>query len=409
MSVLARFPSRQFTSTTVLGAGKSNRGFGRLLSSGVWTRRRPRHRPGRAAQSADLLYGRHSVLAALSLSHRKHRRLLIDSDLFELVDRAREREAQDRRRADVLGGSNGRERRLSADEQKVVAYLDRLEDVTPEAVAVKRVSRRDLQDIVGAGRSAQGIALETSSLRLPVADEDGKWLKSLESSADNIAHRPVILALDGVTDPQNVGALLRTSYLLAVSGVVASGIGSALASASVASGRRRGDQGGGDSSDRRPRAGVISHVSKASAGALEVLCARGAVATTRGSSLAPFLRSAAAGGWNVVAAMLPSAADEGGFDGKIGARAVPLSSFSVPRVPEVHKEGTNTGTVLVLGSEGAGVSPAAAKVCADSGGFVFIETAPSFEESEVGDLVDSFNVSVAGAILLHRLVQESVN
>ena len=221
----------------------------------------------------------------------------------------------------------------------------------------------------------------------------------------------MILALDGVTDPQNVGALLRTSFLLGVSGIVASGIGSALASASVASGRQRGGGGGergsnSSSSSSNPRAGAISHVSKASAGALEVLASRGAVATTKGSSLAPFLRSAAGGGWNVVAAMLPSVVDgdeAGGDDGSSGtAAAIPLSAFTMPE----GGSGGSRGTILVLGSEGEGVSSAAAKVCAGSGGFVFVETATDGEKGRGGGLVDSFNVSVAGAILLHRLTQE---
>ena len=95
------------------------------------------------------------MLAALSLSHRKHRRLLVSSDLFELVDRAREAEDALSLGAGVLGGGGAgggggeggvpRTLRLTAEEKKTVAYLDRLEAATPEAVGVQQVSRRHLQ------------------------------------------------------------------------------------------------------------------------------------------------------------------------------------------------------------------------------------------------------------------------
>ena len=125
-----------------------------------------------------------------------------------------------------------------------------------------------------------------------------------------------------------------------------------------------------------------------------MLVSRGLVATTRGSSLALFLRDAVRSGWTALAAMPPeeeSRAQE--------PQPVPLSRLSSSSLTSK----SSAGTVIVLGSERKGVRPAAAKICGESGGSVFIETAPDAAGVD-GPMVDSFNVSVAGAIILHHLL-----
>jgi 23S rRNA (guanosine2251-2'-O)-methyltransferase len=59
----------------------------------------------------------------------------------------------------------------------------------------------------------QGVAADVSSL--PLADQ-GAILKK----AENEGELPLILALDGIVDPQNLGSLVRTALAMGVHGVV---------------------------------------------------------------------------------------------------------------------------------------------------------------------------------------------
>jgi 23S rRNA (guanosine2251-2'-O)-methyltransferase len=128
-----------------------------------------------------------------------------------------------------------------------------------------------------------------------------------DASALLRAPDPVLVALDEVTDPQNLGAVCRTAECTAATGVVL---------------------------PERRSAGVTPAVCKASAGAVEHL----AVARVR--NLADFLAAAkAAGCWSYGAA--------------VGARNAYRS---------VDWRG---GVVLVLGAEGRGLRPRVAAACDD--------------------------------------------
>jgi len=114
-----------------------------------------------------------------------------------------------------------------------------LDEVTVEAercgVAVKSVSRDEIVKRTGGARAHQGVAAECGPY--PYAD-----LRDLLDPEGGGA--PLILALDGVEDPQNLGALLRSAAALGATGAVLP--------------RSRG-------------AGVTAAVSKASAGAAELV------------------------------------------------------------------------------------------------------------------------------------------
>jgi len=159
----------------------------------------------------------------------------------------------------------------------------------------------------------------------------------------------VWLALDEVTDPQNMGALLRTAFFLGVDGVVVSEKNSA------------------------PLSPVVS---KASAGAMELM----KVHSTR--NLVSFLEEARAGGWTVVGASVD--------------KSVLPSELDAARP-----------TVLVLGSEGRGLRTNVLRAC---GQLVRVPRAQSGAASlaaggtDHSSLVDSLNVSVAGAVLLYALL-----
>jgi 23S rRNA (guanosine2251-2'-O)-methyltransferase len=90
---------------------------------------------------------------------------------------------------------------------------ERVQQIMDEAaardVAVQRVHRDDLDRFARGGRH-QGV----------VADVSATPEATLEQLADARQRVPLIVVLDGVEDPQNVGAILRTADAAGVTGVV---------------------------------------------------------------------------------------------------------------------------------------------------------------------------------------------
>ncbi|KAL2455758.1 tRNA/rRNA methyltransferase (SpoU) family protein [Forsythia ovata] len=115
-----------------------------------------------------------------------------------------------------------------------------------------------------------------------------------------------LVALDEVTDPQNLGAIIRSAYFYGASGVVLCAKNSA------------------------PLSGVAS---KASAGSLELMELRSC------KNMTQFLTFSAENGWRVLG-------------GSVSARAIPLNEV-VPGAPKI----------LVLGSEGTGLRPLVERFC----------------------------------------------
>ncbi|KAI6677854.1 hypothetical protein NL676_038650 [Syzygium grande] len=171
-------------------------------------------------------------------------------------------------------------------------------------------------------------------------------------------------ALDEVTDPQNLGAIIRSAYFFGASGVVLCAKNSA------------------------PLSGVVS---KASAGSLELMELRYC------KNMMQFLTSSAENGWRVLG-------------GSVSSKSVPLNDIS-PGVP----------TILVLGSEGTGLRPLVERSCTEliripgnissdvtageaNNAEEGIETNNSAEEFRSFLAVESLNVSVAAGVLLHHLI-----
>lgn len=133
-----------------------------------------RGRPQGLASGADtaMLYGFHAVAAALANRHRKIQRLLV---------------------------SEGAAQRLA-------------EAIEARTLKPEIVEPRDLDRLLGADAVHQGMALVANFLPEP----------SLESlcatSTDGPA--PLILVLDQVTDPHNVGAILRSASVFGVRGII---------------------------------------------------------------------------------------------------------------------------------------------------------------------------------------------
>jgi 23S rRNA (guanosine2251-2'-O)-methyltransferase len=131
------------------------------------SRGEPRN-PQRGGHQAVWLYGRHPVLAALANPDRRVERLLATKDVAE-------------RHAKEFTGRN------------------------PQVL-----SREELAQRLPAGAVHQGLAVLVAPLEEPVLED------LLARCGDNA----LILALDQVTDPHNVGAILRTAAAFGAAGVI---------------------------------------------------------------------------------------------------------------------------------------------------------------------------------------------
>jgi 23S rRNA (guanosine2251-2'-O)-methyltransferase len=191
--------------------GKSNGGY-RGQGEGRFSKERPPQDERLAATStsdadpsqedglADLLYGRHAVAAALEGQRPLNRvwvnnRLRYDPRFLSLIDEAKS------------GGA-----------------------------VIDEVDTRRLNQIT-AGANHQGIVAQ-------VAPYDYKDLDDLIETAMATTKLPVIVAADGITDPHNLGAIIRTAEALGAQGMVI---------------------------PQRRAVGVTSTVAKVAAGALEHL------------------------------------------------------------------------------------------------------------------------------------------
>jgi 23S rRNA (guanosine2251-2'-O)-methyltransferase len=88
---------------------------------------------------------------------------------------------------------------------------DILELASEQRVAIKRVTRNQL-DAAARSEAPQGVLAHAAPL--PESDLDALCRRGRDGRP------PFLLALDGITDPQNVGALLRSGECAGVSGVL---------------------------------------------------------------------------------------------------------------------------------------------------------------------------------------------
>ena len=130
------------------------------------------HRPSRGGHQSVWLYGHHPVLAALANPDRKVERLLVT------------KEAAERHAAAIAAAG-----------------------ATQKATVM---SRDDLSQRLPTGAVHQGIAVLVAPLEEPALED------LLARCGDNA----LVLALDQVTDPHNVGAILRSAAAFGVAGVV---------------------------------------------------------------------------------------------------------------------------------------------------------------------------------------------
>jgi 23S rRNA (guanosine2251-2'-O)-methyltransferase len=94
-----------------------------------------------------------------------------------------------------------------AHEKRLTEILDLARQ---RGIVVNRVPRQKLNDVAGRDANHQGIAAQTASASYADADD----------ITDRAGENTLILILDGVEDPRNFGAILRTAECAGVNGVL---------------------------------------------------------------------------------------------------------------------------------------------------------------------------------------------
>ncbi|XP_057418914.1 uncharacterized protein LOC130713135 [Lotus japonicus] len=276
------------------------------------------------------IYGVGPVLAALSAGRREFYALYVQEGL------------------DL--SSNNRKKKDKKGFEKVMKIAEKF------GLSIKEVSKHDLNMVVD-NRPHQGLVLDASPLEMVKIME-------LDPVSAGEGEGSLWVALDEVTDPQNLGAIIRSAYFFGVSGIVLCAKNSA------------------------PLSGVVS---KASAGSLELMELRYC------KNMMQFLVASAENGWRVLG-------------GSVSSKAVSLDEVT-PGPP----------TILVLGSEGTGLRPLVERSCTQLvtiPGSIPFDSSTSELDGESTALncessgkeflsflaVESLNVSVAAGVLLHHLI-----
>uniref|UniRef100_A0A4W5N3G8 rRNA methyltransferase 1, mitochondrial n=1 Tax=Hucho hucho TaxID=62062 RepID=A0A4W5N3G8_9TELE len=211
------------------------------------------------------------------------------------------------------------------------------EEAHRQGVPIQRVSKNDLNKMCSGGVH-QGLCLQASCLGFLTDDKTSK-------APRDSSHIPLWLVLDGVQDPMNLGAILRSAYFLGVDRVASS---------------------------LRNSCPLTPVVSKASSGVMEVMRVYGY------DSVADMLKVKVAQGCQVI--------------GTVGAEA---ENSHVP-VMKCSKFQMTKPTLLLMGGEGEGLSRELRLQCE------VLLTIPPRRDLHPG--VESLNVSVATGILLHSLL-----
>ena len=288
--------------------------------------------------TTELLYGLHPCAAALHAGSRVIVRAIIS------------------RSAEVDGGA------------PVAAFLAALRAQRHPIVVT---DKQAVNNMVGQAVS-QGVVLEVKLCRAVPLDDAPRYTPA--------APPPVLIALDEVVDPQNVGSILRSALLLGASGVVLSARNSAPLNATVC---------------------------KTSSGALEYWLARRQLYSTE--SMPGLLQSAAAAGWRVIGTAMPPRRAPAALEG-VGTQLVPtahLAASVVPCIPSHELTRGSAPTILVLGSEGKGLRKNVRAAC---NLLTYIPTASPPQRVDDRTLggdkytVDSLNVGSAASVLLYQLV-----
>jgi 21S rRNA (GM2251-2'-O)-methyltransferase len=293
--------------------------------------------------ASQFLYGKSVVEAALKTSARK---------LYKLY---------------VYAGAN----RENVDVDEIMIKLAR-----KKGIPVRNVQEREarLMEKMSGGRPHNGYVLEASPIpQLPVnglgpfeetKERSGFRIELAHQSAEDAmvngtedfvrtppsSHKPLVVVLDQIIDPQNLGAILRSVNFLGATAVAIT---------------------------KRNSATLTPVALKASAGASE------AVTLFSVDNLAPFLDNSKENGWKVYTAVPPTSS---------AGKHRQMSVYEVEEQDPLSKE----PCILLLGGEGEGLSKQL-KSKAD------VEV--NIRNMSQTNLVDSLNVSVAAGLLTASLLR----
>lgn len=264
----------------------------------------------------------------------------------------------------------------------------------------------DRQHVGNLAQQPASIVMDVSPL-VPRRVDDAAELDGCGGVGSSGRHA-LVVCLDEVQDPHNVGAIVRSALLLGADWVVGSA---------------------------RNAAPFNATVSRTSAGALEHLAGARRLGSTE--SMPALLADCAARGWRVLGAAAPPRGDAvdaadaddgvarrpalvaevrsggggGGGGNTDGARTVPRARPWLP----AHALRLDAPTVLVLGNEGRGLRTNVARACT---AFAYVPMRRAWGSVAGGGggsgsamqaaggawaAVDSLNVSAAAAVLLHQL------
>ena len=264
-------------------------------------------------ESWDFLYGKSSILAALNEEKRTADTLMLQEKMFDEYH-------------DYV------EKRSAVSKENRELFYKLKQALQTKNVKIVSKSKMHMNEITR-NRPHQGLVMKATKIEL-------KTIRDVPLPPDE-KNNAVLLALDEIVDPQNLGALLRTAAFLGIEGVLMSS---------------------------KNTAPLSPTVSKASSGALETMNNIYAV-----KNLPAVLRRAEEEGeWRILG-----------------------TSLSGPVVKDLRDIETGIPTVLVLGNEGTGLRTNVLRAC--TGGLVRIEGGEH-------EFLDSLNVSVAGGIALHHLI-----
>jgi 23S rRNA (guanosine2251-2'-O)-methyltransferase len=212
---------------------------------------------------------------------------------------------------------------------------DRLRDIlklaTSCGTAVLEVTRAELDRLTG-GALHQGVALQLPAFEYAHPDD-------LLAAALDSDHEPLIVALDSITDPRNLGAIVRSAAAFGADGVLI---------------------------PERRSAGMTAAAWKTSAGAAAH------IPIARATNLNRTLRAYADAGLSLI-----------GLDGNAETTISEVAGASGP-------------LVLVVGSEGAGLSRLVLQAC------------DSLAAIPISKSVESLNAGVAAGIALYEISRQRV-
>jgi 21S rRNA (GM2251-2'-O)-methyltransferase len=315
--------------------------------------------------ASQFLYGSNAVLAALRGKRRKLYQLYVHPKIFE------------------------RESCMEADKKSRYAKpAHEFVSLAKEAgIPFRNEFRTHLLDKMSDGRPHNGMVLEASKLPAPPVLGLGKPdarrsivpLTVAPQSAEDIAvngdpetisitanswRHPFVVMLDGITDPGNVGNILRTCHFYGVDAVVVASNTCANLSSAV--------------------------LAKASSGACE------AVRILALPQPSNFVHDSAKAGWKIYAAVAPVATT--GRQGKDPKTPEQLTTAAVSSASPL----LDHPCILMLGAEGEGLRD---NLKNRANAFVSISRGQQLEDSpDVG--VDSMNVSVAAGVLLEAFLRK---